>query len=632
MKLDLRSVNGGNVIDTITVAGADVQYGTGAATSIVESAARRQGTTVAEAAAGLDGWSNGYVIFEAAKARPTADNVAPVLFARTKECRAAYLRNSLMLARSRKTADDPYAAVMDTLWTLRSRLSGELRRELDVVIGELTAMNAGGENVSAHLPGRHDQSSHGRKRTGKLGSVLEKLEALRDKLGDDDRSLLDQAMDQLRGLESSDVDDDDLIDEEPDEPDEEDEDTDLVMDSASGELSFTSWADGDVTVDWDDGNIVFTQASGREVADAVERFAGLPTVEGPELPAVPEWVKTQEDYRKWYSDWVVSSVWDEYNAAIGEFTTSDGDLKVARYGSGVFRIGDPELVDDEDATGLLDLDNADEGREFAGMLREALTSAAPAGVQARLRAHGTHDQRSHGRKKTKKADTPAEPGSTTDAAAPAKAPKKAVPKKQTKLTAPTQQSFTKLTPERAQELQDQMVAAQPWSKADRDALRAYTDEGYSDINRALYKPETLDGLDEAERAEVAAAIQATRKALRPLPAGVQVFRSTSLRALGLGKAGNPADMVGSKFQNRGFSSTALDIDAAVDAAENAQALVRIDVPEGYPAAYVDELSVNQGEHELLLDAGMRLEFVELAEPYKVGPREIPVLVARVVTG
>ena len=217
-------------------------------------------------------------------------------------------------------------------------------------------------------------------RTGVLGSALDRLEGLRSKLGENDRAELDRAMAQLRGLESSDVDDDDLIVDEPDEPDVDEGSSDLVMDSASGELTFTPYADGDIDVDWDDstGGMRFTPQTAREVIAAVTEFNARPVYDGPpDPPNPPASVTTREQYVQWYRQW--SAEWDATDAGRAhgshvEMTTSDGEWKVKRYGSGVTIIGEPESVDAEES-GILQLDDPGEGAAFVDLLRLALASS-----------------------------------------------------------------------------------------------------------------------------------------------------------------------------------------------------------------------------------------------------------------
>jgi 8-oxo-dGTP pyrophosphatase MutT (NUDIX family) len=330
---------------------------------------------------------------------------------------AALLTRALAVAppqAGRVEAVGDVAAALETLQVLRRRLRGARLDDLDEIIAEVAGLQAlpvlgrdGGHatafarqadeliaalqrtagtvdgNGNLHSP--TDGRFVAKGRTGVLGSVLGKLEALRDKLGDDDRGVLDRAMDQLRGLESSDVDDDDLIEDEPEDDDEEDGSDDMVMESGSGDLTFTPYLDGNIDVDWDDGSLRFTPTSAREVSDALDRFASVPIVEGrPEPPAPPDWVVDQPTHAQWYKQiseqWHASEAGIAYSGVAAQMTTSDGELKVARYGSGVTWIGDPETIDADDSSGVIDLQDPGEVGQFVELLRSALaiSTAGPA--------------------------------------------------------------------------------------------------------------------------------------------------------------------------------------------------------------------------------------------------------------
>lgn len=184
-------------------------------------------------------------------------------------------------------------------------------------------------------------------RTGVLGSVLDKLDSLREKLGDDDRSVLDEALARLRGLESSDVDDDDLVEDEPDEEDEDDdEEDDDEVELAVGEpwpvetnqfheASVTLGSDGEVIFDFDGDSFVMTpdvarnllalltlavrtspasraqeyrdqddnfeliiRSSGSEDVDVLRGRAGTP-YEGVELEMQPAYSDYGDDFVEW---------------------------------------------------------------------------------------------------------------------------------------------------------------------------------------------------------------------------------------------------------------------------------------------------------------------------------------------
>lgn len=269
------------------------------------------------------------------------------------------------------------------LHELRQRLTGDAQAELDAIIVDLLQAIP---DPDAHLPGQHNQADHGRQRTGVLGGVLGRLGGLRDKLDGADRDKLDEAIRMLQGLESGDVDDDDdLADPEPDDDDEdveedEDEADDETMESASGELTFIPYADGDLDVDWEDGSLRFSPANSRAVSAAVNEFTSLPIVEAPEFPGYPETVSTEQERKAWLNEWYSSAAWNDHNALSREMTTADGEFRVVRFNSGVTYVGDPESVDSEDPAGYIHLDDQGEAREFARLLSQAADQAQAATV------------------------------------------------------------------------------------------------------------------------------------------------------------------------------------------------------------------------------------------------------------
>ncbi len=151
---------------------------------------------------------------------------------------------------------------------------------------------------------------------------------------------------------------------------------------------------------------------------------------------------------------------------------------------------------------------------------------------------------------------------------------------------------------RAVELQREMLKGKPWTAAQRAALRAYTGEDYVEINKALRK----GGGSQKTRAT----IQNARKAMRKIPEGVTVFRG-----MGSGSAfGFPKNkkltramvegLVGRTWSDPGFTSTATS-DGGYGAGQRIRAVIT--VPAGTRGAFVEEITQNLGENEMVLDAG-----------------------------
>lgn len=188
-------------------------------------------------------------------------------------------------------------------------------------------------------------------------------------------------------------------------------------------------------------------------------------------------------------------------------------------------------------------------------------------------------------------------------------------------------SFDLLTPAQAQQMQDQMLGGETWSQSQTESLREYTSDRSETINALLYSPKTAASIPAHELDELTHITRNVHAAMRPTPKPVQVFRGVSRQGMGLKAGEDIEDAVGRKFQNAGFSSTAVQLESLMGATEmDHDAILVIDVPAGTPAAYVDSISEFQGEHELLLDAGMVFEYTRTGEEHNGWP----VIHARVV--
>lgn len=202
----------------------------------------------------------------------------------------------------------------------------------------------------------------------------------------------------------------------------------------------------------------------------------------------------------------------------------------------------------------------------------------------------------------------------------AKAPRAA------KKAAAAKGTFRELSPDGAQAMQDAMhTKGGAWTKAQETAIRDYTSAGYVKMNGALHRP----GHPPKPTKKTVRQIQDLHGAMRPTPEPVRAYRGVNGRALGLSKDTPLADLVGKSFQNAGFSSTTVDRTAVgrVDQGDYEAVLV-LDVPAGTPAAYVQSLSAyaEDGEYELLLDAGMKFEFTKV----EMGDGKLPLIHATVV--
>lgn len=217
------------------------------------------------------------------------------------------------------------------------------------------------------------------------------------------------------------------------------------------------------------------------------------------------------------------------------------------------------------------------------------------------------------------------PGSTiTKIAKKAVTPKKAVAKK------PASVKPRKLTHEQATAMQQRMLEAEPWTTTQRDALQHYTDEGFVTMNHLLRGGPTRYKTEETPE-QTKEYVRAAFHGLRPLPEPIRVFRTTKAVRLGLEETKNRAkflaglrSLVGKTHQDRGFSSTTID-ELSGEFERFGDVRLDIELPAGTRGAYVEGITVNDGEHEFVVAPGLKLEWTSLDET-----KNPPVLKARAI--
>jgi len=176
----------------------------------------------------------------------------------------------------------------------------------------------------------------------------------------------------------------------------------------------------------------------------------------------------------------------------------------------------------------------------------------------------------------------------------------------------------KISTAEAEAMQDQMLASNPWTKPQKDALKEYSAFFYTEMNGLLRGHTIVYDEDLYTEEDVKKAIRSTLEGLRPLPEPVTVYRNVDARAL-LGRRIPDAaerltalkELTGQTRQERGFSSTSIH-DDLTDFGNEIQ--LAIEVPAGTPAAFLRRISESPNEDELLLTPGMNYEFV--SEPEK----------------
>ena len=176
-----------------------------------------------------------------------------------------------------------------------------------------------------------------------------------------------------------------------------------------------------------------------------------------------------------------------------------------------------------------------------------------------------------------------------------------------KKAAPT--SYRSIVGEEAVQLHAQAMRGRPWTPEQRRAVQRYTGDSYREINGFL---RTGRG-DAAARADA----ESVRAAMREIPENIMVFRAVSATGFGYpNKQAIPASalpgLVGRTWSDPGFTSTSINPEPYD---YNAKVRMRISVPKGTRGIYVDTISENQDEEEMLLDAGtkFRIDRVEQDE-------------------
>lgn len=192
----------------------------------------------------------------------------------------------------------------------------------------------------------------------------------------------------------------------------------------------------------------------------------------------------------------------------------------------------------------------------------------------------------------------------------AKVAKKAAPKKTaTKVTGPATLP-RKRTPakapaapreidaKQAAALQRRMLKDEPWTPAQRAALRTYTGDDYVKMNAALRKG--------GGTAKTKANVDNARQAMRETPEGVVAHRGMgSGTAFGFVRNKSVTRemieaLVGRSFHDPGFTSAAI---RGSGYGFRQRIRARISVPAGTRGAFVEGVTKNAGEDEMVLDAG-----------------------------
>lgn len=163
---------------------------------------------------------------------------------------------------------------------------------------------------------------------------------------------------------------------------------------------------------------------------------------------------------------------------------------------------------------------------------------------------------------------------------------------------PVTEGYDAITNEQASDMQMEMTANDPWTAEQEDGLVTYSGDSYTDMNTCLRFDEGCDEDIDSYNAAASAA-------MRPTTRNTTVFRGANLRALGANNVEQLQAMVGATVRDHGFTSTSIHPESAF----GGEVSMQIDVPEGTPAAYLEDITQNPGENELLLNSGTRFQIM-----------------------
>lgn len=146
-----------------------------------------------------------------------------------------------------------------------------------------------------------------------------------------------------------------------------------------------------------------------------------------------------------------------------------------------------------------------------------------------------------------------------------------------------------------------LPAKSEFTKAEVDELRRYSGGAYQNVNKFL-RTGQVGPANRAPTQDVIQGVDAAMKRSR-LPSDVIVHRGISTDALGVKSGADLQALVGKTLQDKGYMSTALG--GTKDQFARAQVQMRLRVPKGTGAIYLDPFSQFKGERELLLQRGLR---------------------------
>lgn len=180
---------------------------------------------------------------------------------------------------------------------------------------------------------------------------------------------------------------------------------------------------------------------------------------------------------------------------------------------------------------------------------------------------------------------------------------------------PSDTAFPPISTTKAKNLQDAMLAGNPWTTSQQSALTTYTGSSYHSINGVLRNdPTHISHLSEATKAKWANTARKMQDGMRPLPQSVTLYRKTGFKQLpGLSDSAS-FDAVkafdGKVFIDRGFFSGSV-----TEGTWHGKLHMTLEVAKGVPAAWVKQISANPDENEMILASGLKYRVISVTKGY-----------------
>lgn len=256
----------------------------------------------------------------------------------------------------------------------------------------------------------------------------------------------------------------------------------------------------------------------------------------------------------------------------------------------------------------------DEGRDV--VLVQAAVEEMDADEIAALRKHlpGRHDQSTHGRHSAV--------NRAAEAARELEELRESLARAQSLQSASNDDSgsgFRWMSPDDAMAMRQKMLADDPWTEAQTEALNRYAGDAYYGMNGLLRDdPEVIADLDERQKREAEGLIRDANAGMRPTTEPVKVKRFVSgFEAFGIDQDTMTREeiydtlrgMVGRTSQEPGLMSTSLDRGYGKEQWPG-KVLIELDVPAGVMAAYLDGDVGFAREQELVMAPGTRIDWSE----------------------